>query len=190
MLSDASGEGATAWRGIRDVQRHRASRLLGVHSQYSSPAWDGAEEAAVDGSPGSASMDIDNAGTAAPVSSTELKPHLVFHCQSDTMPCEAMKDACSHDRWLQGDPELCSVIEKHAPALEEHSRAVAATFALIRRLFGALQPADGSQDAASSEVSTLIAVQRKLELSQWLEEQVDREVAEALPEVRPSLIVL
>lgn len=186
LLSDASGEGDTAWRSVRDVQRQRAARLLDVHSQYSSPVWDSADEASVDGSPGNASMEIDDEGTAVRTSSKACKPHLVFHCQSDTMPCEAMKDACSHNRWLQ-DPELCSIIEKYAPAVEEHSRALAATFALIRSLFGALQPADGSQDAASDEVSALISVQRKLHLSQWLQEQVDREVAEALPEVRPGL---
>lgn len=104
------------------------------------------------------------------------------------MPCEAMKDACSHDRWLQGESDLCATVAKCAPALGEHSRALAATFALIRRLFRALAPADGSQDAGSDNVAGLLAVQRKLELSDWLEEQVDREVAEALPQVHlPSM---
>lgn len=188
LLSEAVPEGDVACRGVRDVLRQRAQRLLEVHSQYSTAAWAGSDGAAVAASPGSAGMDVDMAVTNADDASTGLQPHLVFACQADTMPCEAMKDACSHDRWLQGESDLCATVAKRAPALGEHSRALAATFALIRRLFGALAPADGSQDAGSDNVAGLLAVQRKLELSDWLEEQVDREVAEALPQVHlPSM---
>lgn len=183
LLAEGSGCSEAACTGVQDVMRERAQRLLEVHSQYSSAVSGRAEGIADVASPGSADMDVDSAVAIGATVACEPQPHLSFQCQADSMPCVAMKDACSHGKWLNEESQLRAVIAAHAPSLDEAARSLAATFALILRLFGALDPADGSCDVSSDDVGALVAVQRKLEVSEWLEEQVDREVLQALPQV-------
>ena len=87
-------------------------------------------------------------------------PDRVFACTADMEPCAEFAAACSDaDAGRSGA-----------------DAAAAATFDLVRRLFGHIAPLNGPAGADA----VVMAAQRKREVSLWLEEQVEGEVHTAL----------
>lgn len=180
---------------VCDALRQRADRLLGVHAEHSTPAGGGtspatgAEEIMMTNdedmeAPSTSGLD------SGPQSTAEHSgPHLQFRCNADAMPCKALQDACKVAFSTSAHPQTN---EAKATALKDASQALGHTLGLTQRLFCVLEPADGSQRGArdAGNVQTLLSSQRKREVTQWLEDQVEREVAESIQEVCVTHIFL
>lgn len=178
LVDDRHSASKPATAAVCDALRQRAEKLLDVHAQHSAPV-------VGDGMLSSMITDTDMAmndeimdGDGGSGASSQSVPLLQFRCTADAMPCRDFQHACT--------VSASSGAKEAAVGLQDATQALGYTLSLAQRLFCALEPADGTQGAPgdSSSVQALLSSQRKRELSAWLEDHVEAEVAESIHEVR------
>ena len=163
MHTRHSSAASASAQELRKWSRERATRLLEVHRQFSCHV---AAQGPVEG------------------------PHWAFQCTAHTLPCAQLADACTAAAdALNSDSNTAAA----APQAAQTERAAAGTFRLLGRLFGHIAPVTCPQQDGEPEDDRsggLAYVQRKRELSDWLEEACEAEVRAALQEVRVSPVLV